>query len=220
MRTAQTVAPLLLAVLMAGTLVGPSASAQTVRVEAGGGWAIPASEITMRVQGEQNLGAALNPGSGPNAYAAVGLVWGVSDAFSLETRLRTQQSRMRVDAGDFDGVERCLDCPGGRLWGISLEGQITLTSVGRINPYFLVGLGVVRTTIDGVRIATSSGAEFQLSEVDVTDAGGDVGFGATTRIAGGLYLTAETRVTGSLPGAKENAVTTFPFTLGLSYEFR
>ena len=53
----------------------------------------------------------------------------------------------------------------------------------------------------------------------MTDAGGDVGFGATTRITGGLRLTAETRVTGSLPGAKENAITTFPFTLGLSYEF-
>jgi hypothetical protein len=36
---------------------------------------------------------------------------------------------------------------------------------------------------------------------------------------GGLSATAEARVTGSLPGAKENAVTTFPFTLGLSYEF-
>ena len=220
MRTAQTVAILLLAALMAGTLVGPSASAQTVRVEAGGGWAIPSSEVTMRVQGEQQLGTTVNPGSGPNAYAAVGLVWGVSDDFSLETRLRTQQSWMRVDAEAFNGVERCLDCPGGRLWGISLEGQLTLTSVGRINPYFLVGLGVVRTTIDGVRIETSAGSEFQLSEVDVTDAGGDVGFGATTRIAGGLFLTAETRVTGSLPGAKDNAVTTFPFTLGLSYEFQ
>jgi len=26
-------------------------------------------------------------------------------------------------------------------------------------------------------------------------------------------------VTGSLPGAKDNAVTTFPFTLGLAYHF-
>jgi opacity protein-like surface antigen len=108
--------------------------------------------------------------------------------------------------------------PDGRLRGITVGGRLTLTSAGRVHPYFLVGLGVVRTTVDAVRVTTPDG-EVQFSEVDVTDAGGDVGFGATTRIAGRLRLTAETRVTGSLPGAKENAVTTFPFTLGVSYEF-
>ncbi len=101
---------------------------------------------------------------------------------------------------------------------MSVEGQLTLTSVGRVNPYFLVGLGAARTTLDGTEAETPFGGA-QFSDVDVTDAGGDVGFGATTRIIGDLLLTAEIRATGSLPGAKENAVTTLPFTLGLSYEF-
>jgi len=219
MRTDQVAAAFLVVALFLVTPVGRSASAQAVRVEVGSGWVLPSSDITMRVQGQQ-VGPSVDPGSGPNAYGALGLVWGISDNFSLEGRLRAQQTWMRVDAEDFSGVARCVNsCPDGRLWGVSIEGQITLTSVGRINPYVLIGLGVVQTTIDGVRVATPRGEEFQLSEVDVTDAGGDVGFGATTRITGGLRLTAETRVTGSLPGAKENAITTFPFTLGLSYEF-
>jgi opacity protein-like surface antigen len=110
-------------------------------------------------------------------------------------------------------------CPEGRLRALSLEGQLHLTSVGRIAPYFLVGLGVVRTTIDATRIEAGANT-FQLGETDVTDAGGNVGFGAALRLVDGLSLTAETRVAGSLPGGKENAVTTFPFTLGLAYRFR
>jgi opacity protein-like surface antigen len=100
-----------------------------------------------------------------------------------------------------------------------VEGQIILTSVGRINPYFLVGLGVVRTAVDGVRVTTPDDGEVPLSDVEVTDAGGNVGFGATTPLVGNLLLTAEIRAAGSLPGAKENAVTTFPFSLGLRYTF-
>jgi len=221
MRTVQPVATLLLAALMAGTLFGHSASAQTLRVEAGGGWAIPSTEVNVPVQDVQGT-AEINLGSGPTGYVAAGLVWTLTDDLSLETRLRAQQSEMRVDAGDISpSIDRCVGaCPEGRLRALSLEGQLTLTSVGRINPYFLVGLGIVRTTTDAARIAVPDGTEFQFLEVDVTDAGGDVGFGATTRIARGLFLTAETRVTGSLPGAKDNAVTTFPFTLGLSYKFQ
>jgi opacity protein-like surface antigen len=173
----------------------------------------------MQVQGAEGF-VELDPGSGPQVYASVGLLWRVSENFSLEGRLRGQQSRLSGSTDDF----QCSTCtysnePDGRLRGITVEGQITLTSVGRVHPYFLVGLGVVRTTIDAVRVTVPDGGEVQFSEVDVTDAGGDVGFGATTRIAGRLRLTAETRVTGSLPGAKENAVTAFPFTLGVSYEF-
>ena len=216
--------PLLLAATVLFAVLGRhGASAQAVRVEAGGGWAIPSSEITMTGTvggGGTEAAVEVNPGPGPNVYGAVGLVWTLTDDLSLETRLRAQQSRMRVGAEDFSVEVQSCDgsCPDGRLRAISFEGQLTLTSVGRINPYFLVGLGVVRTTLDGVRIPAGN-TEVQLSEVDVTDAGGDVGFGATTRLVGGLYLTAETRVTGSLPGAKDNAVTTFPFTLGLSYAF-
>ncbi|WP_103020551.1 outer membrane beta-barrel protein [Salinibacter altiplanensis] len=198
-------------------LGGGRAEAQAVRVEAGGGWALPSTEVDVSVQGQDET-AEIDPGSGPSGYAAVGLVWTLTDNFSLEGRLRAQQSQLRVGSDDISpSVDRCVNsCPDGRLRSLSFEGQLSLTSIGRITPYFLVGLGVVRTTIDGTRIE-AAGDEFQLAEADVTDAGGDVGFGAALRLAGGLSLTAETRVTGSLPGGKENAVTTFPFTLGLAY---
>jgi len=162
----------------------------------------------------------VDPGSGPHVYVAFGPVWTLSDNFTLEGRLRAQQSRMRVGAEDISGVERCKGgCPDGRMRAVSVEGQLTLISVGRIHPYFLVGLGIVQTTLDGVDVVGRSGTEARFSEVDVTDAGGEVGFGATMQLVGGLHLTAETRVTGSLPGAKENAVTAFPFTVGLRYAF-
>ncbi len=200
-------------------LGGGQAEAQAVRVEAGGGWAVPSSEVNVSVQGVQGT-AQINPGSGPSVYGAAGLVWALSDALSLEGRLRAQQSQLRVDAGDISpNIDRCVDaCPAGRLRALSFEGQLRFISVGRITPYVLVSLGVVRTTFDAAGIEVGD-SEFQLSEVDVTDAGGDVGVGAALRLAGGLSLTAETRVTGSLPGGKENAVTTFPFTLGLAYHF-
>lgn len=218
MRTRQIVTLLLSAALF-GILGGPGASAQTVRVEAGGGWAIPSSSVDMPVQGQNQI-ASVNPGSGPQVYAALRLVWTVSDNLTLESGVRAQQSMLRGSTDDF-GCDACTysNDPDGRLRGLTVEGHLMLTSVGRIKPYFLVGLGVVRTTVDGVLVTTPEGNEVQFSEVDVTDAGGDVGFGATTRVVGGLFLTAETRVTGSLPGAKENAITTFPFTLGLSYRF-
>jgi len=194
---------------------GQAAEAQAVRVEAGGGWAIPSSEVDMPVIDAQGV-ARVNPGSGPSGYAALGLVWTLTDDLSLESRLRAQQSQLRVGSGDIDPGECVGACPAGRLRALAVEGQLTLTSVGRINPYFLVSLGVVRTTVDAARIDVG-GSEFQLSAVDVTDAGGDIGFGATLRMVGDLFLTAEMRATGSLPGGKDNAVTTFPFTLGLSY---
>lgn len=194
---------------------GPRAEAQVVRVEAGGGWAIPSSDVDMPVQDAQGA-ARVNPGSGPSGYAAVGLVWTLTDDLSLESRLRAQQSQLRVGSGDISPGTCVGTCPEGRLRALAVEGQLTLTSVGRINPYFLVSLGVVRTTVDAARIEVG-GTEFQLSGVDVTDAGGDIGFGATLRMVGDLFLTAEMRATGSLPGGKDNAVTTFPFTLGLSY---
>jgi opacity protein-like surface antigen len=145
----------------------------------------------------------------------VGLVWTLTDDLSLEGRLRAQQSQLRVSSGDISPGACVGTCPAGRLRALSFEGQLALTSVGRINPYFLVGLGVVRTTVDAARIERGNAP--QLAEVDVTDAGGDIGFGATLRTVGDLFLTAEMRATGSLPGGKDNAVTTFPFTLGLSY---
>lgn len=180
--------------------------------------------MTVANGGPSTAPEEFNPGPGPNIYAAVGLVWTLSDNFDLEGRLRAQQSRMAVDGEDFEGTRCGGACtlqndPDGRVWGATIEGQLTLTSVGRVHPYFLVGLGVSQTTVEAAEVRPPEAAPIALTEVDVTDAGGDVGFGATTRIVGGLSATAEARVTGSLPGAKENAVTTFPFTLGLSYTF-
>lgn len=211
----------LLLFLFGGVLFigGHTAEAQAVNVEVGGGWALPSSDVDMPVQGQNQI-ATVDPGSGPQVYASLGLVWSVSSNFILEGGVRAQQSTMPGSTRDF-GCDGCTysNAPDGRLRGLTIEGQITLISVGRINPYFLVGLGVVRTTVDGVLVTTPNGTEVRFSEVDVTDAGGDVGFGATMRIVGNLQLTAEARATGSLPGAKENAVTTFPFSLGLKYTF-
>ncbi|MCS3823591.1 opacity protein-like surface antigen [Salinibacter ruber] len=204
-----------LLVLLIVLLGGGRAEAQAVRVEAGGGWAIPSTEIDVPVQGED--GAQIDPGSGPSGYVAVGLMRRLTDNLSLGVRVRAQQSQLRVGSDDISPGTCAGACPEGRLRALSLEGQLHLTSVGHIAPYFLVGLGVARTTVDAARI--EGGNAPQLSETDVTDAGGNVGFGAALRLVRGLSLTAETRVTGSLPGAKANAVTTFPFTLGLSYEF-
>ncbi|WP_263786037.1 outer membrane protein [Salinibacter grassmerensis] len=199
---------------------GGRAEAQTVRVEAGGGWAIPSTEVNVSVQGRDRP-AEIDPGSGPSAYAAVGLMRTLTDNLSLDVRVRAQQSQLRVGSDDISPtIDRCIgSCPEGRLRALSFEGQLHLTSVGRITPYFLVGLGVAQTTIDATRIE-AGGNEFQLSETDVTDAGGNVGFGAALGLGRGLSLTAETRVTGSLPGAQDSAVTTFPFTLGIAYRFQ
>ncbi len=194
-----------------------SAEAQQVRAEVGGGWAFPSSDVTTTgTLGGDEGETPIETKSGPHVYGAVGLVWTLSDNFDLEARLRAQQSNMDGEFKNFDFSNR----PDGRLRSVSFEGQITLTSVGRINPYFLVGLGAVRTTFDGVSgRRTSDGTEGQFSDVAVTDAGGDVGFGATMPLVGNLVLTGEIRAAGSLPGAKENAVSVFPFSLGLNYTF-
>jgi opacity protein-like surface antigen len=193
-----------------------SVEAQQFRAEVGGGWALPSSDVTTTgTLGGQEGQTTIDTKSGAHMYGAIGLVWTLSDNFDLEARLRVQQSNMDGEFENFNFSNQ----PDGRLRGLSFEGQITLTSVGRINPYFLVGLGAVRTTFDEVSGTDSSGREGQFTDVAVTDAGGDVGFGATMPLVGNLLLTAEIRAAGSLPGAKENAVTTFPFSLGLRYTF-
>jgi opacity protein-like surface antigen len=193
-----------------------SVEAQQFRAEVGGGWAFPSSDVTTTgTLGGQEGQTTIDTKSGAHMYGAVGLVWTLSDNFDLEARLRVQQSNMDGEFENFDFSNQ----PDGRLRGLSFEGQITLTSVGRINPYFLVGLGAVRTTFDEVSGTDSSGREGQFTDVEVTDAGGDVGFGATMPLVGNLLLTGEIRAAGSLPGAKENAVAVFPFSLGLNYTF-
>lgn len=220
----------LIPVVLFSALVGiHSVEGQDVRVEVGGGWAIPSSTVDMTgtVRGSQ-VRTRVDPGSGLHGYGFVGLGWGVSSNFVLSVGIRAQQSHMPGDATDLLG--RCGVCtasndPDGRLRTATIEGRIRLISVGRIKPYFLVGLGVVRTTVSAARVSgvplegSSEDAVVQFSKVAVTDAGGDVGFGARMQIVGNLALNVEIRATGSLPGAKENAVTTFPFSLGLSYGF-
>ena len=192
-----------------------SAEAQQFRAEVGGGWALPSSDVTTTgTLGGQEGQTTIDTKSGAHMYGAIGLVWTLSDNFDLEARLRVQQSNMDGEF-EFDFSNQ----PDGRLRGLSFEGQITLTSVGRINPYFLVGLGAVRTTFDEVSGTDSSGREGEFTDVEVTDAGGDVGFGATMPLVDNLLLTGEIRAAGSLPGAKENAVAVFPFSLGLNYTF-
>ena len=221
MRTGRTVAVLLSIAMLLVSFGERGAEAQAFQAEVGGGWAIPSSDVEMQGTSENGRKGTtpVDPGSGAHVYGAIGLVWTLSDNFDLGVRLRGQHSKM---TGRFSRLDFSNELSG-RLRSLTLEGQLVLTSVGRINPYFLVGLGVVRTTVDGVLVTVSQNGqedqEIQFSAVNVTDAGGDVGFGARTRLVGGLQLTAEMRATGSLPGAKDNAVTAFPFTLGLKYTF-
>ena len=220
MRTGRTVAVLLSIAILLVSFGERGAEAQAFQAEVGGGWAVPSSDVIMSRVMDGGGPRELDVDSRPHVYGAVGLVWTLSDNFALEGRIRAQQMQLRGDAEDFSGVEQCEgSCPDGYLRVASVEGQITLTSVGRVNPYFLVGIGVARTTLDGTAAQTTRGENVRFSDVDVTDAGGDVGFGAQTRLVGGLQLTAEMRATGSLPGAKENAVTAFPFSLGVGYTF-
>lgn len=234
------------AVLLVASLSpgGQVAEAQQVRFDAGGGWAVPSSSVNMTGISESEVdsldGLSVGPlsvdtKSGAHAYAALGLQWRLSSNFDLGIRVRVQQVEMEGDASDLTSpLVGCtledVECsvsgdPEGRIRSASFEGRLVLTSTGRIRPYFLVGLGVVRTTMDGVRVVVPESSQtpadipIEFDEVSVTDAGGDVGFGAYYRLVGNLDLLGELRATGSLPGAKENAVTTFPFTLGLSYEF-
>lgn len=213
---------LVLVVAFAAVIGGEEVAAQDLRAEIGSGWAIPASDVIAdaTINGEEGE-LTIDPGAGPHAYAAVGLSWTISSNFALTGQLRAQQSRMR---GSPDQIRGCgegecssLGDPDGRIRLLALEGRIALTSVGRINPYFLVSLGIARTTVDegGVEV---DGTVAQFEETSVTDAGGDVGLGASTPIIGGLSLNAEIRATGSLPGGRENSVTTFPFSLGMSYQ--
>lgn len=243
------VATSLLIVLLVGISIGggQTAQGQRVQVEMGGGWAIPSSSVDMTgttISDVDTLdGIPIGPlsvdaQSGWHGYGSFGLQWELSSNFNLEMRFRGQRVRVRGDSKDItSSLVPCVEesCtvtnePDGQILTGTVEGRLVLTSTGRIKPYFLVGLGIVYTAVDGVLVeevkiprndgsGTSEELEIDFSDVSVTDAGGDVGFGAYFRLVGGLTLVGEMRATGSLPGAKENAITTFPFTLGLAYKF-
>lgn len=207
--------------------LGGTAAAQQLRVDAGGGWAFYTKNLDLETEvmgggstGQQQVGINVDLKSGPHYYVGAGFVRSISDNFELGARLRGHVSRIRSDAecGGFS----CRD-PDGLLRVGNIEGRIILTSSDWIEPYLLVGLGVVHTSLNEVvvRNVDIPGVDPTLtfSEVSILDAGGDVGIGATLPIARGLAVDAEVRVTGSLPGGKENTVTAVPFTLGLAYRF-
>lgn len=221
---------LLGASLLLPTLSGSlTAEAQQIRVGAGGGWAPAITEVTYSGIGsgpdgpDQQVEADVSTTNGRHLYASAGFVRRLSSNFDLGVRLRAQESRFEGDGSDL--TAGCtVDCTlsnslNGRLRALTVEGRIVLTSVGRIEPYLLVGLGVVRTTLDGANVQFEGPQEILFSNIEVTDAGGDVGIGASMRLAGGLFVDAEFRTTGSLPGGKENAVTVLPLSLGLAYHF-
>jgi len=218
-------------VLLAGMSGG--AEAQHLRVDAGGGWAFPTNNLTLESEepvvvadpdaGPQEISVAQNVdlNSGRHVYAGVGFVRSVGEKFELGVRLRAHQSNLRSSVNcNFNS-----DCtaPSGRLRAATIEGRIILTSPGWIQPYLLVGLGVVQTSVDGFTLRNvqdeiqAENGTIRFPEVSIIDAGGDVGIGASVPVVGGLALDAEVRVAGSLPGGKDNTVTVAPFTLGLAY---
>lgn len=203
-----------LAVVVSGVGVsgGAAVQAQSVQVGGGGGWAVPTNNVRAEAKMvDESLAIDLKPG--PHAYADAGLVWSLGDRFALGGRIRVQASRLRSTVDCDDGS---CGAPDGLLRAATLEGRFLFTSIDWIQPYVLVGLGVVNITVDAVR-DQETGRTYE--EVVVTDAGGDVGLGAAIPVVSDLFLDAEVRVTGTLPGGKENAVTTLPFALGLSYRF-
>ncbi len=203
---------------------GPAAEAQRIRLDGGGGWAFPTNNVETEVQGVGGdpVFQEIDLKAGPQVYVGAGLLRSLGEKFELGARLRAHVSELRstVDCR----FESTCGYPDGRLLAGTIEGRIILTSPGWIHPYLLVGLGVVHASVDGVTLRGVESSRLQdetvsFPDVSVVDAGGDVGLGASLPVAGGLYLDAEVRVTGSLPGGKKNAVTAVPLTLGVAYVF-
>jgi opacity protein-like surface antigen len=213
--TARRLLPVLLGVTLGFLLAGPSpSSAQKFRIDAGGGWAIPTSDV--EAESEQNVRPlSIDLNSGPHVYVGLGFVRSIGENFELGARVRGQTSRIRSSV-DVCESGSCV-APDGELRAVTVEGRVIITSPDWIHPYLLVGLGVVHTTVDGVTVQADQ-ETFEFAETTVTDAGGDVGLGASLPLGSGFMLDGEFRVTGALPGGKDNAVTVLPFSLGLAYQ--
>lgn len=196
-----------------------------MRLDVGGGWAFPTNnvEVEKSVQVlDRPVPQEIDLKAGPHVYVGVGFVRSIGEKFELGARLRAHRSELRSTV-DCRFQSNC-GYPDGRLLVGTIEGRIILTSPGWIHPYLLVGLGVVHTSVGGV---TLRGVEsdairdetISFPDVSVVDAGGDVGIGASIPVTEGLFLDAEVRATGSLPGGKANTVTDAPLTLGVAYVF-
>lgn len=203
--------------------MGRPAAAQEIRVDVGGGWGIPINnvdqEVGLTVNGQEGtVSQTVDLKPGPHVYAGLGFVRSIGENFSLGARLRGHVSELRSTVDCLAG-----DCrnPEGRLRVATVEGRLLITAPGWIHPYFLVGLGVVHTSVDGVTLRNIDQQgipeEIAFPDVSVVDAGGDVGLGAAFPLGKGFSIDAEFRVAGSLPGGKDNAVTVLPFSLGVSY---
>jgi opacity protein-like surface antigen len=193
-------------------------TAQEFRIDAGGGWAIPTNEVEAESASNANVRPlSIDLNSGPHLYVGLGFVRSIGENFDLGARVRGHTSRIRSSVGVCDSG--ACENPDGDLRAATVEGRVILTSPGWIHPYLLVGLGVVHTSVDGVTVQTDQGT-FEFAETTVTDAGGDVGLGASIPLGSGFMLDGEFRVTGALPGGKDNAVTMLPFSLGLAYQVR
>lgn len=198
--------------------------AQQIRIDAGGGWSIPTGEVRLERADEGDGLLFVDLTSGPHYYAGVGFVRSIGEHFAVGARVRGHFSRIRGEI-DFCENRECtlVEQPEGSVRVGTIEGRIIVTSSSRIRPYLLVGMGLVESRV-GETTVTDIESDTQpetvpFSESRVVDAGGDVGLGASLRLFASLYLDGEMRVTGSLPGAKDNAFTAFPFSLGLSYGF-
>jgi len=223
---------------LAGLLLGlaPEAQAQQasemssedqtrreVRVDLGGGWGIPIRNVDLQGETVQNVEPLdVNMTSGPHAYVGVGFVRTIAENFALGARVRGQATRLRAKV---DACNNGLTCrqPDGLQWAATVEGRIIITAPDWVNPYLLIGLGVVQTTVDAVTVQGVQNPRLPetitFAEASVVDAGGNIGLGASLPLTDRLYLDTEFRVTGALPGGKENAVSILPFTAGLSYGF-
>lgn len=244
---------LLLVGLGLSVLGGQATEAQRVRIDAGSGWAFPTNNVQLSpteeyeaiftpldVEGEPiearadtnsaSLPQPVDLKSGRHVYVGLGGVRSIGDNFALGVRLRAHTSELESSVNCRFG-STCGDASG-RLWTATVEGRIILTSPDWVDPYLLVGIGVVHTSVDGVtlrnvgeersrfRVVDPTAERIPFSEVSITDAGGDVGIGASVALGSGLELDGEFRATGSLPGGRSNTVTTLPLTFGLSYNFR
>lgn len=215
-------------VFLLSVLLGvPSTLAQEARFDVGGGWAFPIDnveqdvEVTIETPDGPLTGTITQPvdlQSGRHIYVGAGFVRSIGENFALGARLRAHRSEL---ATTVDCTVGTCTSPDGFYRAATVEGRLIITSPDWIRPYFLVGLGIVHTSVDEVTARdiedTRLPNSLTYSAVSVVDAGGDIGIGASVPVTGDLYVDGEFRVTGALPGGKDNAITVLPLSLGLSY---